>query len=54
MAGMGRAVPTGAPALPRQRNLKWEHEKRQKKEEDLIDACFGNDMKKIKNTIKAG
>ena len=31
MAGMGRAIPAGTPALPRQRNLKCEHAKRQKK-----------------------
>ena len=31
MAGIGRAVLAGAPALLRQRNLKCKHEKRQKK-----------------------
>ena len=52
MAAMGRAVLAGAPALPRQRDLECKHEKKRKK--NLIDACFGNDMKKIKKIIKAG
>ena len=53
MAGMGRAVLAGAPAMLRQRDLKCKHGK-QKTKQQLIDACFGNHMKKIKNKIKAG
>ena len=57
MAGMGRAVLAGAPAMLRQRDLKCKHGKtknKNKQQQQLIDACFGNHMKKIKNKIKAG
>ena len=57
---MGRAVPAGAPALPRQRDLKCKHEKekrkktekRKEKKEDLIDACFGNGNKQTNSTTR--
>ena len=52
MAGMGRAVLAGAPAMLRQRDLKCKHgktkNKNKKQQQQLIDACFGNHMKKIK------
>ena len=47
MAAMGRAVLAGAPAMLRQRDLESKHGK-QKTKQQLIDACFGNHMKKIK------
>ena len=52
MAGMGRVVPAGAPALPRQRDLKCKHEKKKKKKKNLIDACFGNGNTQTNSTTR--